>query len=415
MPTAEELIVAIKSEGVGETQEDLEGVESSMEDTADAAGDSADQLEGFSERFAGAMGAAVAALAVGAAGLLAQVPVLGEAFSGLAAIVDAVSFQMDSVLRPAMSDVTDTLFEIANAIFEADGSLADLIGTLGTLGGVAGLVAGAMLALGISLTGPVGIALATITAAVAAFAVMWETNFGNIRSIAMNAFRRIQSRIQRFVNVVQPIINDFITFTSALWDKYGDDIMSVVRLAFRTSFAIISTILDTILTTVQVALQVLSGDWEGAFNSIVNFLRRNTARWEPIISDAVGGIMDVFTGLASDIVSWADGLADNAAQWGKDLIDSFISGIESKIQDLRDILSEFEDIAAVVGVDVPEFDGFGGGGGSGLGSESGGRGGGGGGRFAPRNTRTGGTRIDGRQLTESTGRYRSDPGRRRGL
>jgi hypothetical protein len=30
-------------------------------------------------------------------------------------------------------------------------------------------------------------------------------------------------------------------------------------------------------------------------------------------------------------------------------------------------------------------------------------------------TGTGGAQIDGRQLTESTGRYRSDPGRRRGL
>jgi len=76
-------LIAIKSEGVGETQDKLEGVEQSMDETAESAGDSAEQLEGFSQRFAGAMGAAVAALAVGAAGLLSQVPVLGEAFSGL--------------------------------------------------------------------------------------------------------------------------------------------------------------------------------------------------------------------------------------------------------------------------------------------------------------------------------------------
>ena len=43
MVTAEELTVAIRSEGVGETQDDLEGVESAMEDTADSAGNAADE------------------------------------------------------------------------------------------------------------------------------------------------------------------------------------------------------------------------------------------------------------------------------------------------------------------------------------------------------------------------------------
>ena len=64
MVTAEELTVAIRSEGVSETQGDLEGVESAMEDTADSAGTAADDLEGFSRRFQGAMSAAIAGLAV---------------------------------------------------------------------------------------------------------------------------------------------------------------------------------------------------------------------------------------------------------------------------------------------------------------------------------------------------------------
>ena len=67
MVTAEELVVSITSDGTQETQDDLEGVEGAMEDTADSAGDSAEELEGFSQRFQGALSAAVAGLAVGAA------------------------------------------------------------------------------------------------------------------------------------------------------------------------------------------------------------------------------------------------------------------------------------------------------------------------------------------------------------
>jgi len=115
-----------------------------MEDTADSAGDSAAELEGFSERFAGAMSAAVTALAVGAAGLLSQVPVLGELFGGLGAIVDALAFQMDQVLRPVLSPLTDGMFNLSSAIFEADGVAGDIIGTLTAFVSAALVVAGAV-------------------------------------------------------------------------------------------------------------------------------------------------------------------------------------------------------------------------------------------------------------------------------
>ena len=87
MVTAEELVVSITSDGVSETQDDLEGVENTMEDTADSAGDAAEDLEGFSQRFAGAMAAAVAGLSLGIGALASVVPVLGEIFAGLGAIL----------------------------------------------------------------------------------------------------------------------------------------------------------------------------------------------------------------------------------------------------------------------------------------------------------------------------------------
>jgi len=206
--TAEELTVAINSEGVGETRDDLEGVEGQMEQTAESAGDSAEELEGFSERFAGAMSAAVAALAVGAAGLLSQVPILGELFAGLAAVVSALAFTMDGVLRPVLSPLTGALFGVSGAIFEADGALGSLIGVLSTVvsvlalavpaiakaGAVAG-VWGSTLAGVSSILGTLAAAVGTVAgailslpavlvaaiAAIAAFAVAYLTNFRGIR------------------------------------------------------------------------------------------------------------------------------------------------------------------------------------------------------------------------------------------
>jgi len=462
-----------------------------MDETAESAGDSAEQLEGFSQRFAGAMGAAVAALAVGAAGLLSQVPVIGELFGGLSAIVQAVAFQMDGVLRPAMSGLTDTLFQISNAIFEADGSMGSLIGKLGALASGAGLVAGALLALGVSLTGPVGIAIAAITAAIAGLVVAWETNFGNIRGVTMNAINAISARFSSFIAEVRPPMMRFLNWLSGMWEKHGDTVMSVVNFAFRTIAAMIVGAVDTILTTIQLVIQLLDGDFAGAWETITNYIGRMVSRWGPLVSKAAGAVKDILIGLAknayqwgvdilngilsglgslvitsaeetttfaTDLTEWASGLAEDAYQWGVDimgvdglgsLVDTVVDGftsvsrglidwassladaaydwgvglIERFINGLKDTLSGAGDflgeISAATGIDIPDVSAtttatviggaVGGGAGATLANTAAGA-------FA-RSGRSGdgGTTIDGRQITESTGRYRSDPARRQGL
>jgi len=376
MVTAEELTVAIKSQGVNETKSDLQGVEESMSDTAESAGSSAEQLQGFSERFAGAMTAAVGALALGAAGLLSQVPVLGEAFSGLSAIVDAVALKMDSVLRPAISDVTNTLFEIANAIFEADGGMGKLIGRLGVVASLAGLVAGALAAVGVTLTGPILLAIAGAAAAVAALWTAWETNFANIRGVVESTVNAIRSRLQKFISVVGPIVQGFLNRLEKFWDNNGDAIISAVNFALRVVGTAFEQAFDAILTVVQAGLQLLTGDFDGALQTITGFIERTISRWKPLFEEVINAIKGLIAPFVNDVISDIEFLANGIA----------------------DLLSNLP------GVDVGGNFSFGrldeGGGGT-AGGTPGGRG-----RPIARTANGQGVSLDGRTLTESTGRYR---------
>jgi uncharacterized membrane protein YgcG len=360
--TAEELVVAIRSENVGETVEDLENVERSMDDTAESAGDSAEQLEGFSERFAGAMSAAVAALAVGAAGLLSQVPVLGEAFGGLAALVSAIAFQMDGVLRPVLTPITNQFYEWANAIFEADGVLGDIIGVLATVASILAIVGVAAVKLGVTW--------GAVTAAAGTVASVLATVAG----------------------VVGTVIGAIVSLPAAI----------AVAIAAIVAFA------AAYLT-----------NWRGTrdktnkiIGEIIDFVVSGFKKFGTMALKALGGFVDqgvrAFNEFAAAVSEWAAGLAEDAFEWGKNLIENFIRGIRAIIGRLRGFLSDLGEIGASVGIDIPDLGSLGGGGGGG---------GGGSGRlpFRGGGTGTGGAQIDGRQLTESTGRYRSDPGRRRGL
>ncbi|QAS68873.1 phate tail tape measure protein [Haloferax tailed virus 1] len=341
-------MVAIRSEGVSETQQNLEGVENAMEDTADSAGDSAAELETFSKRFKGAMGAAVSALAIGTAGLLSQVPVVGEAMGGLGAIIDALTMKIDEDARPAVGSFTDDLYEVAEATYEADSSLE-------------------------------------------AFQTALDGVNTAIDDVAVST---LQTEIEELTGITIP----------KNWLDFGWDIMT---LDARQTMDNIETIINEFPEDFGTMLKSIDPrakkGWDILTKSADMFINDLTSR----IDSGVNDVRGFFTGLASDLNEWGGNVASDAREWGTNLIDKFTGGIRSKISGLRNWLSELRNIGAEVGIDVPTIGG-------------GGDGGGGGGNssrqpFAGGFFGGGNATIDGRQISESTGRYRSDPSRRRGI
>ena len=345
---------------MSDTQDDLKGVERTMDDTANSAGNSAEELEGFSQRFQGAMSAAVAALAVGAAGLLSQVPVLGELMAGLFAIVEAVAFQMDSVLRPVLSPLTDACFDFANAIFEADGIAGDIIGVFGTIASIAGIVGAAMLKFGVS---------------VGAVTAKFATLIGVVKTVG---------------SILTGLVAGITAVAAAKAILIGAAIALAAALIFNIG---------------------------GARDRLGEILR---------------DIWGFFVGLAGDLSEWAGDLASDAFDWGRDIITRFIGGLESMVGVVREVLEDMpfigqilslfdrltdalDDIAlsgsAQANISQSLSGAFGGGGGGGNSGRASSRP-----RFgAATGGGRGGSQIDGRQITESTGRYRSGSPNRRGL
>jgi len=405
---AEELIVAITSEGISETRDDLEGVERSMEDTADSAGNSAEELEGFSQRFSGAVSAAVAALAVGAAGLLSQVPAIGEAMSGLFSIVEALAFQMDSVLRPALSPITDFFFDVANAIFEADGAIGTIIGVIASFVSI-------------------GAVVITTVAAIGSMFGVWASATGGVMAILTalgSVVAGLLSTLAGLVSLPAVIIGAIVAFAAAYALNLGG-----VR---DTTNDILGSVWDFFVGLAS-DLSSWAGDlasdaWDWGSDAIGGMLDG--------IRDVGSGVFDWFSGLASDLTAWADDLASDAFGWGRSIITQFIDGIESMLGVLRDVLEDMPFIGQILSLfdrltdalsDIElsgsaqanisrSLSGAFGDGGSGGNDNDTSTGASSRPRFgAGRATSTRGQQIDGRQISESTGRYRADPSNRRGL
>lgn len=204
----EEFLIAIREEGSELVRDSLEEVATQFNEVVQEVAKGADELEGFSELYVGAAAVAVTGLTVAAAGLLSQVPIVGSLFEALGGIIEAIAYQMDSVLRPALTPVLNFLYDLEAVIYEADGPLAKFLATLisfaailvsiggslfltvAALGGlkvafVAGLAA--LKAIGVAIAGVLGsilglpLALALAVAAVIAFAVAYLTNWRGTR------------------------------------------------------------------------------------------------------------------------------------------------------------------------------------------------------------------------------------------
>jgi len=331
-----ELAVALNPEGADETQEALDETEGSFEDTADAVDESADEMEGFSQRWRGAMTAIVSALSVAAAGLLSQVPAVGEAMAGLNAVVSAVAFQIDSGLRPALVPVTDVLFGLADAIFAADGATGTLIGVLGTLAVVGFAVAGALIAVGgllpsLTISGVLGSvigAMKTVAGALLGFVT------GSLAAAAaFGAFIGLLGvGILEKTGILDAVRDLGAAVGQALPAAVRDGMLSVLGyflgpliIAGAAIAGFVSGVLDgglregidRAVSNARQALDIFVGAW-----------RRTLSR----IGDVIGDVID------------------RAFSWGRALIDEFVSGVRSMRDEVADAAG---DIAAEARAHLP--------------------------------------------------------------
>ena len=279
MVTAQEITVALNSTGTGEVASDINNVEQEFGETAQTVGDSAAEMQGFSTEFAGAMTAIVGGLAVAAAGLLAQVPVVGGLMESLAAVVGAIAFQMDKVLRPVLQPLSKAFFAVSNAIFEAEGPLGTLIGVISSVVSIAAVVLGTVLSV-VGVLSQLGLTSLTV---------------GGVLSTLASAIGTVVTAIVAAVS----------------WPAVLAAALLGLAFVFR----------DEIANAIGVAL-----DWLGDFVSS--------------LGESVGDIWDALADIAAGFADWASDLISDALEWGKDIIDNIIQGIKNGVGALRNILSD---------------------------------------------------------------------------
>ncbi len=302
MVTVSEVVVRAIPEGISETTDGLEEVESATKETTDQMGEQSEEMSSFAQSFQGSMGAILAGLGVATAGLLSQVPVIGEAFSGLTAVVDAVALRLDSVLRPVFGPITNKLMNLADTIATADGKFGLFLDVIITTAAILGTIAG-------------------IVVAVSAAASVLAGTFGTLATVG-SVILGILGTLVTILGLPLIIIGALIVGLALLAFMFRDEITSAIGDAIQW----LKDITNEFTTMVSNAKEWGSNLLSGFVESVVDF---------------AGSVPQKIRNFVSDVEDKFDGLVSDAKDWGSDLLSGFITGIENKIQDVKEKVNEF--------------------------------------------------------------------------
>lgn len=171
-------------------------------------------------------------------------------------------------LAAAAGPVLFILGGIVTGIGSLIGGLTAIAGVIGTIGFPALL----------AILGGIVVVLAEWAALSFAVFKAWQTNFLGIRQLVANAanavlkaFREIKAvfdeAARRILPTLESITNKVVTTITALWNRYGKDIVEVVGGAFAFIVDVTKTFLRVFGNFVDLVAKLIDGDWQGAWRA----------------------------------------------------------------------------------------------------------------------------------------------------
>jgi phage-related protein len=362
MVTVEELVVKATPEGISEVEDGLEGMEEKAEETTDSIEEQSSVLGDMSDKFEGAMGAIVAGFAVVTAGLLSRIPVLGTAASGLGAILDALGIKISQTLSPALTPLTNKMFELARAINNADGPLGTIIGAIGSaIVVITGLAAGVLAAVKawglltaayaavkaagavvvsaigtvVAAIGAIPLLLAGVIAAILGFALAYKNNWFGVRDTTNEVINQVVSFVKNgfslLVKKARKFLKKFVKRAKTEFNTFKTNAVSTFNNLVEKAKKFGSDLIDNFAEGIRNSVGVATSAISGVVASVNSYLPSSPADTGPLSNlDETGpGLVNTFAAGINANVGTATSAANNLAG-GVDPAQSVIAGDSSR-------------------------------------------------------------------------------------
>lgn len=314
--------------------------------------------------------AGTAILKVVQAILTQLIPVLQSLSTQMAPIMAAFGEQLQA-WTPAVSQVVGVVRDTLSPVMIAlGGTLRDNAGP--AIAGLAAILGLTLLPVMIAVTGtiwaaalpfiPLVAAIAAVGVVVAVMAKVYQENFFGIRDATEQVigfvapfiqtefgkvvgwfqanWPLIQQTVQVVMGAIQAVVTTVSAIVSSVMQQNGIDIMAIVQGAWDIIATIVDTVLMTMLDQITLVMQVITGDWEGAHET----MRRISERAKDAILSVLGilasGLQSVISSITASMLRTWEGWKDAMIGAVEALItpirqkaDQFLAGISNAVSD----------------------------------------------------------------------------------
>lgn len=178
-----------------------------------------------------------------------------------------------------------------------------------------------------------------------------------IKTIVVTVWNVIKSTIVQRLQDIKAVMSPILDAIKNFWDKWGENIKSAAARHFQGALANISSILNIIVSVFEAFASLLTGDWNGLWESIKNILSeawniiKNSFQtlWDTVnqlTGGKLGQLKNTIVNGFNAAINWIKSLPAQAYQWGVDMIQGIIDGITSMIDT---VVSTVKNVATKIG------------------------------------------------------------------
>lgn len=251
------------------------------------------------------------------------------------------------------------LLIIVGKVISAIGIITSAVGSL--MGGL-----GTLMTLLGALASPITIIIAAVAALTAAFIYFYNTNeefrervnavIESVKEVFGAFVERVKEWLDAIVSWISPVVEAVSQYLGAIWEyiktifgligNYVTGFLARHETAIKNFFAtqklllsaamdiitgivktkidliknIFTTILNTLTELIKAFTSLLKGDWSGAMDHL-----------KQAAQNAWNGVKRIFTDLGNDVANIFKNLVEDFKQWGKDMVDNLVDGLESRM------------------------------------------------------------------------------------
>lgn len=235
-----------------------------------------------------------------------------------------------------VNGLSDSQRKLVGVVLAVAAAVGPLVWVFGSLVGVFASLMGAAIAANVSilaLIAPFALVAVGVVAFGAALVLAYRKS-ETFRTGVQRSFQAVRAAVTVVLTSLRATLSQWITWGSQIWDRWGSQILAVVRPVFSSLATMIGTALSNLRDVILIAMALLRGDWGKAWDLLKGIVRRTLEAVKTVAKNGVDAIVAAVRLLVDGVKALGSTFYSAGRELGRKVIDGIKNYISANATSL---------------------------------------------------------------------------------